>query len=109
MLQQDEADCPYFHQEWKGIPETTPIISGARWSSSSACSSRSASPTSYRGDPSALSHMGQEHVDTMHLSPQDDIFLPGRAIWWKTVLVETGHGEIRRVVSVLALHIRQES
>jgi hypothetical protein len=53
--------------------------------------------------------MGQEQVDMMHLSPQDDIFLPGRAIWWKTVLVETGHGEIRRVVSVLALHIRQGS
>jgi hypothetical protein len=32
LLQQDVADCPYFHQEWKCIPETTPIISGGRWS-----------------------------------------------------------------------------
>jgi hypothetical protein len=28
MLQQDEADGPYYHQEWEGMPETTPIISG---------------------------------------------------------------------------------
>jgi hypothetical protein len=31
----------------------------------------------YRVDPSVLSHMCQEHVDMMHLSPQDDLFLPG--------------------------------
>jgi hypothetical protein len=28
MLQQDEADGPYYHQEWEGMKETTPIISG---------------------------------------------------------------------------------
>merc|ERR1711937_1054337 len=28
MLQDDEADGPYYHQEWQGMPETTPIISG---------------------------------------------------------------------------------
>merc|ERR1712176_158193 len=28
MLQQDEADGPYFHQEWEGMIQTTPIISG---------------------------------------------------------------------------------
>merc|ERR1712178_8111 len=28
MLQDDEADGPYYHQEWQGMPQTTPIISG---------------------------------------------------------------------------------
>merc|ERR1711968_139380 len=28
MLQQDEADGPYYHQEWQGMKQTTPIISG---------------------------------------------------------------------------------
>jgi ribulose-bisphosphate carboxylase large chain len=28
MLQEDEADGPYYHQEWQGMPQTTPIISG---------------------------------------------------------------------------------
>merc|ERR1712122_429468 len=28
MLQQDEADGPYYHQEWEGMVQTTPIISG---------------------------------------------------------------------------------
>jgi len=28
MLQDDEADGPYYHQEWEGMPQTTPIISG---------------------------------------------------------------------------------
>merc|ERR1711972_405512 len=28
MLQQDEADCPYYRQPWEGVKETTPIISG---------------------------------------------------------------------------------
>merc|ERR1712039_336638 len=28
MLQQDEADGPYYHQEWEGMKQTTPIISG---------------------------------------------------------------------------------
>merc|ERR1711903_380251 len=28
MLQDDEADGPYYRQEWSGMPETTPIISG---------------------------------------------------------------------------------
>merc|ERR1712176_1722306 len=28
MLQDDEADGPYFHQEWGGMIQTTPIISG---------------------------------------------------------------------------------
>mmetsp|Transcript_78150 Transcript_78150/g.171342 ORF Transcript_78150/g.171342 Transcript_78150/m.171342 type:complete len:962 (-) Transcript_78150:323-3208(-) len=28
MLQQDSADGPYYHQEWEGMKETTPIISG---------------------------------------------------------------------------------
>jgi ribulose-bisphosphate carboxylase large chain len=28
MLQDDEADGPYFHQEWEGMIQTTPIISG---------------------------------------------------------------------------------
>merc|ERR1712110_1397466 len=28
MLQQDEADGPYYHQEWQGMIQTTPIISG---------------------------------------------------------------------------------
>merc|ERR1711879_1032892 len=28
MLQQDEADGPYYHQEWEGMKHTTPIISG---------------------------------------------------------------------------------
>ena len=28
MLQQDAADGPYYHQEWEGMAETTPIISG---------------------------------------------------------------------------------
>jgi CRP-like cAMP-binding protein len=31
----------------------------------------------HRVDPSVLSHMCQEHVGMMHLSPQDDLFLPG--------------------------------
>mgnify|MGYP000240830681 CR=1 FL=1 len=28
MLQEEEADGPYYHQEWQGMPQTTPIISG---------------------------------------------------------------------------------
>ncbi|CAE8588200.1 unnamed protein product [Polarella glacialis] len=28
MLQDDEADGPYYHQEWEGMKQTTPIISG---------------------------------------------------------------------------------
>ena len=28
MLQEDEADGPYYHQEWQGMPLTAPIISG---------------------------------------------------------------------------------
>merc|ERR1712217_429134 len=28
MLQQDVADGPYYRQDWQGMPETTPIISG---------------------------------------------------------------------------------
>merc|ERR1719428_1006342 len=28
MLQDDEADGPYYHQEWQGMKQTTPIISG---------------------------------------------------------------------------------
>merc|ERR1711933_124625 len=28
MLQQDVADGPYYHQEWEGMIQTTPIISG---------------------------------------------------------------------------------
>merc|ERR1719226_173573 len=28
MLQQDEADGPYYHQPWEGMKQTTPIISG---------------------------------------------------------------------------------
>jgi ribulose-bisphosphate carboxylase large chain len=28
MLQQDEADGPYYHQKWEGMKQTTPIISG---------------------------------------------------------------------------------
>jgi len=28
MIEQDSADGPYFHQEWLGMPPTTPIISG---------------------------------------------------------------------------------
>merc|ERR1719437_221731 len=28
MLQQDEADGPYYHQTWEGMKQTTPIISG---------------------------------------------------------------------------------
>merc|ERR1712226_554606 len=28
MLQQDSADGPYYHQEWEGMKQTTPIISG---------------------------------------------------------------------------------
>merc|ERR1712178_479074 len=28
MLQDDEADGPYYQQEWEGMPQTTPIISG---------------------------------------------------------------------------------
>merc|ERR1712127_8458 len=28
MLQQDEADGPYYHQQWEGMKETSPIISG---------------------------------------------------------------------------------
>ena len=28
MLQDDEADGPYYRQEWQGMKETTPIISG---------------------------------------------------------------------------------
>merc|ERR1719311_872405 len=28
MLQDDEADGPYYRQEWEGMPQTTPIISG---------------------------------------------------------------------------------
>merc|ERR1712076_277489 len=28
MLQDDEADGPYYHQEWQGMIQTTPIISG---------------------------------------------------------------------------------
>merc|ERR1712232_599924 len=28
MLQDDEAPGPYYHQEWSGMPQTTPIISG---------------------------------------------------------------------------------
>jgi len=28
MLERDSADGPYFHQEWHGMPATTPIISG---------------------------------------------------------------------------------
>merc|ERR1712134_176677 len=28
MLQQDEADGPYYRQTWEGMPQTTPIISG---------------------------------------------------------------------------------
>ena len=28
MLQEDEADGPYYHQETQGMPQTTPIISG---------------------------------------------------------------------------------
>merc|ERR1712178_519779 len=28
MLQDDEADGPYFHQKWEGMKQTTPIISG---------------------------------------------------------------------------------
>ncbi len=31
----------------------------------------------HRVDPNVLSHMCQEHVGMMHLSPQDDLFLPG--------------------------------
>jgi hypothetical protein len=28
MLQEDEADGPYYHQTWEGMKQTTPIISG---------------------------------------------------------------------------------
>merc|ERR1711981_1043395 len=28
MLQDDSAPGPYYHQEWEGMPQTTPIISG---------------------------------------------------------------------------------
>merc|ERR1719386_339832 len=28
MLQDDEADGPYYHQDWQGMKQTTPIISG---------------------------------------------------------------------------------
>jgi ribulose-bisphosphate carboxylase large chain len=28
MLQDDEADGPYYRQKWEGMPQTTPIISG---------------------------------------------------------------------------------
>merc|ERR1711972_828221 len=28
MLQDDQADGPYYHQEWEGMKQTTPIISG---------------------------------------------------------------------------------
>merc|ERR1712025_1073828 len=28
MLQDDEADGPYYHQKWQGMKQTTPIISG---------------------------------------------------------------------------------
>ena len=28
MLQKNEADGPYYHQEWQGMPQTKPIISG---------------------------------------------------------------------------------
>merc|ERR1711974_425893 len=28
MLQDDEADGPYYRQEWEGMKQTTPIISG---------------------------------------------------------------------------------
>merc|ERR1712038_486326 len=28
MLQEDEADGPYYHQQWEGMKQTTPIISG---------------------------------------------------------------------------------
>jgi ribulose-bisphosphate carboxylase large chain len=28
VLQYDGADGPYYHQEWEGMPKTTPIISG---------------------------------------------------------------------------------
>ena len=28
MLQADETAGPYYHQEWQGMPQTTPIISG---------------------------------------------------------------------------------
>ena len=27
MMQPDEADGPYFHQEWEGVIRTTPIMS----------------------------------------------------------------------------------
>merc|ERR1711988_952120 len=29
MLEDDEADGPYYHQEWQGMKQTTPIISGS--------------------------------------------------------------------------------
>ena len=28
MLQDDEADGPYYRQKWEGMPQATPIISG---------------------------------------------------------------------------------
>jgi len=28
MLQKNEANGPYYHQEWQGMPQTKPIISG---------------------------------------------------------------------------------
>ena len=28
MLLENEADGPYYHQKWQGMPQTTPIVSG---------------------------------------------------------------------------------